>query len=873
MSEEARDSESRTGEPEGSRDGHRVFRCFVFTDIEDSTGSWERYGEALRPALDLHNTTVRAVLHKHGGRELVEAGDGFLLVFEHCDTAVQFAVALQKRLGACEWPPATGPLAVRVGIHAGEVEPRENGEFRGIVLNRAARIRDTAHGGQIVCSALAVTDGVAEMRALGAYRLRGMPTPVRLFQVCVGECDFPPLRAVPAWQHNLPGNLSRFVGREPQIAKLRSLLMTTKLVTLTGPGGTGKTRLAIAAAETFLTEYSHAVWFVPLADIDDPALIASTVREALRIEPNPARTALEQIVAFIEEEPALLVLDNFEQLAAGGAGVIQQLLARMPGVRLLVTSRHRLHDPSEREFAVPSMEIPVEGRDVAEVESVALFADRARQANPAFELTETNSVAVADLCRQLEGVPLAIELAAARAAVRTPREIVRELGSRLDAFASADPGAPARHQSLRAAIDWSFDYLPESLRVFLANLSVFRGGWSAEAAEAVAASEQLREVSSHVLRSLSELRALSLISAEERHETMRFRMLETIRQYAAERVSIESREQLGRSHLAYFEALAKEAERGCNGAEQAAWLDRLEMEHDNVRAALRFPGATDAPLRIASDLAIFWMVRGHAAEARAVLAQLTSNHPDADPLIVASADSLAGNLALAAGDAAAAKAPFERALSYFRSINDRKNIAGLLTNLGITALHLEDLPGARSALESSIQISREIGRPQTLAPALANLGAVLLEIEDYPAARLAFEECLELQRLSGESRAIAYTLHNLAALHRYLGEFDQAQAALDESLELRKQLRDRSAVPAMFSLRSLLAADRNQPVEAAQFAAAALHACRESGTGLSTSKLQEYEERLLATKAHLSAEAATEIERCGWVLFQEWVRK
>lgn len=861
-----------------------MFRCFVFTDIQDSTGLWARFGEAFRPSLDLHHATIREVLREHGGQELTEAGDGFLLAFEQCEAAVRYALALQQRLADCAWPPVVGPLAVRVGIHAGEVEPRENGEYRGLVLNRASRIRDTAHGGQIICSSTVAKQAAAcaEMHERGTFRLRGMPAPERLFQVSApGEAprQFPPLRAVPAYRHNLPGHLSRFVGREKPIAKLRALLSpaptakrTARLVTLTGPGGTGKTRLAIATAETLLAEYSHAVWFVPLADIQDAHLIVLSIREALGIEPDPAYTALEQVAAFIAEEPAVFVLDNFEQLAESSAGVIEQLLGRMPALRLLVTSRHRLHLPQEREFAVPALETPRDEEDIEGVESVALFVDRASHANPAFELTESNAPAIAELCRKLEGVPLAIELAAARAAVRTPREIVQELGDRLDAFASADPHTPARHRSLRAAIDWSFEYLPQALRSFLANLSVFRGGWTAEAAVAVAAPEQLRDVSSHVLRSLSELRALSLIVAEERQETMRFRMLETIRQYAAERVPEESREALGERHLLYFEDFATEAEKGCNGHEQVAWLNRIELEHDNFRAALRFPTRSDAPLRIASDLAIFWMIRGHAEEGRALAAQLLADHPDADPLIIAWVDTLAGNLAQAAGDPQSARAPFERALAYFRSIDDRKNISALLTNLSTIYLHAGDLPGARSALESSIQISRELGRAQTLAPALANLGFLLIDGEDYPAARAVFDEALAIQRSLGDARTIANIQLNRAFVFRKLGELDQAQTAIEECVALCRSLRDRSTLTAVFHAQAEFAVARAQHAEAARFVVAASQAFCQFGGGFNTISVDDIEKTAETIKAQLSAEEWAEAERLGQALVRDWLR-
>ncbi|MGV3532068.1 MAG: ATP-binding protein, partial [Chthoniobacteraceae bacterium] len=573
--------------------------------------------------------------------------------------------------------------------------------------------------------------------------------------------------------------------------------------------------------------------------------------------------------------PALFVLDNFEQLAEQGAGCIDQLLREMPQLRVLITSRHRLNLPQEREFPVPALEVPkgyLELEEVAEVESVALFVDRASQANPSFELTENNTAAVAELCRKLEGVPLALELAAARATVRTPREIVRELGARLDAFATSDPNTPARHRSLRAAVEWSFEYLPAALREFLSNLSIFRGGWTAEAAQAVAVPEHLAEVSSNVLRSLSELRALSLISAEERHDRMRFRMLETIRQYAAEQLSGEARKLLGERHLQFFHEFALEAERGCNGMDQAAWFDRIDLELDNIRAALRFPTTSDAPLLIASDLALFWVTRGHVEEMRGVLAHLQKAHPNAAPFARACTDVLAGHFALEASDYPAALKGFERALVYFEAIDDRKNIAAMLVNAGMAHRNVGSPDRAQEMMEKAVQLSREIARPQVLAPALQSLGSILLSLNRVDEAQAAFEESISIQRSIGDARMLSAALYNLADLKLELGRIEDAQPLVEECVHLRRTARERNTLASGFCMEGRLAREQKRYFAAASLNAAARLAFREFGPGAATGVEEEMEKTAAVVALHLTSEQLEAAERQGRVHLHAWLR-
>jgi predicted ATPase len=601
---------------------------------------------------------------------------------------VACAIDLQRAVGEAVWPVAVGTLKIRVGVHVGKVDPRAGGEYRGVVINRTARILATAHGGQIVCCA-AVAESLAaqvETKELGVFRLRGLPTPERLFQVCWPEMpqkEFPAPNALPAYTNNLPPSFTRFFGRKQEITRLRELLLAHSgstatggaasgcLVTLTGPGGTGKTRLSLAVAESLLQEFSHAVWFVPLADLADAELLPATLRESLRLKADPVLEPLEQVVATLAAQPAMIVLDNFEQLGQAGVAFVRTLLARVPSLRCLVTSRQRLGLEGEREFSVPPLSVPPQGGGIerlSDFESVQLFVDRAQAVRSDFSLNERNSGSVAALCRQLEGVPLALELAAARAHVATPREMVESLSKRLDYFAATDSKVPARQRTLRAAIDWSYEFLPAALQQFLANLGVFRGGWTLDAAEAVAVPEGLAGVSASPLRALGELRAASLIVSEEVEERMRFRMLETLRCYAEERLAASGNmPEVREKHVTFFAKLADQAETG-DPAQRPDLFRRLALEHDNLRAALDAPRCGDKQLEMAASLVIFWMTRRHDTEGRSYLARLRAQCADADPFALAAAHNAEGILAWTSGDLVAARAAFEATLAHFRKV-------------------------------------------------------------------------------------------------------------------------------------------------------------------------------------------------------------
>jgi predicted ATPase/class 3 adenylate cyclase len=556
---------------------------FLFTDIEGSTGLLQTLGDRYPAVLDEHAAIIRRAVAEAGGIEVSTHGDAFFVVFASPAGAVRAAVAAQRGLAANDWSPGP-PVRVRMGVHTGE-GVLGGDDYAGIDVHRAARIADAAHGGQVLVSN--ATRGLvqqalpagASLRSLGAHRLRGIAEPERLHQLVVEglASDFPPPRAQDARPNNLPAQLTSFVGREEQIAEAEGLLDRARLLTLTGPGGSGKSRLALRVAADLLPRYQDGAWFVDLAPVTDPALIPAAVAKALGVPEAAGRPILDEVKEHLRHRELLLVVDNFEQVAEAGP-VIEELLGAAPGLRTMVTSRVVLSLRGEQEYPVP----PLPG-----VEAVRLFCERAVAASPRFALTEENTPVVAEITARLDGLPLAIELAASRTKVLTPTQILARLERRLSILTSGARSLPERQRTLRAAIAWSYDLLDPVERRLFARLSVFAGGWTFESAEAVCDPEALGVDALDGLTSLVDQSLVRRVESPGRPP--RFAMLETIREFGREQLeaSGDLAPVLGR-HTEHFLDLAVEAEPHLTGADQGDWLDRCDSEHANIRAALRW---------------------------------------------------------------------------------------------------------------------------------------------------------------------------------------------------------------------------------------------------------------------------------------------
>jgi predicted ATPase/class 3 adenylate cyclase len=567
---------------------------FLFTDLEGSTRLWEEHPDAMQGVLARHDELLRDAVLGHDGVVVKSTGDGVHAAFADSAAAVTAAVAAQLALVSEPWA-GTGPLLVRMGVHTGRAEER-GGDYFGTVLNRAARLMSVANGGQILVS-LATEELVRDAMPmgcgfvdLGEHRLRDLGRPERVFQVVHPELpqEFARLRTLDAFPGNLPLQASSFVGREEELERVTDALSAAAVVTLTGVGGVGKTRLASQVAADVLPRFRDGAWLCELQVVRDPAAVVDAVAGVFRVNAHPGSTLEESLLAYLRDLELLLVLDNCEHLLRPVAGLTARIVASCPGVRVLATSREGLNLRGEQILVVPSLTVPEDSVDVqawTECEAVRLFSERARAAKADFAVDSSNAESVGHICQRLDGVPLAIELAAARIAAMNPTELGRRLDRRFRLLSGGERIAIERHQTLRAAIDWSYELLTVAEQTLLARVAVFAAGWTLEAAEAVCCGDPIDD--DDVLELLAGLVARSLVVADDQGAATRYRLLETIRQYGEERLT-ESGEtdRVRLRHAEYFAEFAAVVGSHIFSPEQVEWGARLARERDNLLAAM-----------------------------------------------------------------------------------------------------------------------------------------------------------------------------------------------------------------------------------------------------------------------------------------------
>lgn len=599
----------------------------------------------------------------------------------------------------------------------------------------------------------------------------------------------------------LPMRFNRFFGRESEIERLCDLILADdfsrgapRLLTLTGPGGTGKTRLALELSHHISRTGQLTVCFVPLEDLLDARLIPMAIAEALEIALDSSVSPLDQVVAALSGRRVLLVLDNFEQLVAQGAGTVLALISRLPELQILTTSRRRLELPAEREIPLAPLAIPGQQSDLESlirVPSVQLFIDRAQAARPDFQLTPGNSQAVAELCARLEGMPLAIELAAARSQTLTVVQMLKGLDERFHLLAGIRADKVSRHRSLWAAIDWSYSLLTPELQRFFRSLSAFRGGWSGEAAAEVCTERRSLEF-------LTQLRSHSLIVAEDAEDEMRFRMLDSIRAYADERLADDERERLYAAHAEYVRALCEESEAGLVGERQTEYFARLEREHDNIRAALQRSldsGNVETAARTGAAIWRFWWVRGHVEEGmRWLEAAIYTGNGSLEAAILARAHHGAGTLGWASKQLDMAERHHREALALRRDLGDLDGAARSLGSLGNVLRERRDDPGAQVCYKESLELFRKVGDKRMIATSLLNLGTIAEDELDDASARSYYQESLELYRETGDQNSIGIALFNLANILCNDGDLDHAMAYFRECMHIRKELGSKSGI-------------------------------------------------------------------------------
>jgi len=713
---------------------------------------------------------------------------------------VAAAVAGQQALAAYRWPDGVA-VRVRMGIHTGE--PLLVGQdYAGLDVHQAARISSAAHGGQVLLSQTTrellgddLPSGVG-LRDLGNHRLKDLSRPQRLFQLVIAglPADFPALQTVGSRLTNLPVQLTSFVGRQQETAAIRELLdrPDVRLLTLSGPGGTGKTRLAVRVAGELAGSFPAGVVFVGLAPVNDPGLVVATIAQTLGVRETAGQSLLESLTQHIGDQRFLLVLDNLEQVIAA-AGSIVDLLATCPQLKILVTSRAALHVSGEYAYSVAPMSLPAredkENQDVAASEAVTLFVERARAVNPSFSVTDANAPLLAEICRRLDGLPLAIELAAARSRMLPPQAMLARLDRRLQLLTSGGRDLPARQQTLQGTIDWSYDLLEPDEQTLFARMAVFAGGCTLEAAEGVCNLEGDLDV----LAGLDALVDKNLLQPWEGPEgDPRLLMLETIREYALARLTERNvADAIGREHADYYARLAERAELELLGPRQEGWRERLDVDVDNFNAALGWSlthQQVEITARLAGALLQFWLSRGRAGEGLRWLGTALERRDSLTPPTLARTLFAKAYLLLQTGaHHQEATTLLEESLRLFREIGDKTRTVWAISVLGLAALRAGELHRSLMLREEAVALAREDADHWSLAMAMGNLGISLLAVEDQARARSALEESLTLYRAVGEPEGIAFAFVGLAMLAVSEGDNQRASSLLQEAFGLAWQ--------------------------------------------------------------------------------------
>ena len=830
---------------------------FFFSDIQGSTKMAERMADAWPDLLNAHRDVIRRAISAGGGAEVGTEGDSFFVAFSSAPAAVAAAVATQRGLAAHEWPEGV-EIRVRIGLHTGEASLAgdEVDNYVGLDVHRAARIAAAGHGGQVLLSdatriltETSLPDGVS-LRDLGERRLKDLTRPERIHQLVIEglPSEFPPLKTLDATPNNLPTQLSSFLGREHELNEVVERLAHSRLLTLTGPGGTGKTRLSLQVGARVADRYPDGVFFVVLSSLRDPALVPATIAQELGLADRGGLSPMDAVTEHVRRRRMLLILDNFEQVT-DAAPRVSELLAAAPDLKVLATSRSALRIYGEREYPVPPLAVPDFTRPgsleaLSQYEAVALFIERAVAVKPGFAVTNENAPAVAEISARLDGLPLAIELAAARINVLTPQAMLARLGHRLTLLSGGLRDRPERQQTLRGAIDWSYDLLDEGERALFRRLAVFSGGARLDAIESVRPGDEL---GIDVLDGLTSLIDKSLLrQVSDPDGEPRFLMLSTIREYATERLEESGQaDDLRRSHAEHFTELASQAAPRLMGDDKRRWLDWLEADRDNLRAAADWAVEhADAPLalRMVAAMWRFAQMRGYLVEgAERTRRALTLPAEGVDPALRAGALEALGGLYWWMGDFDRCSAAYRECLELRQRIGDKAAIAEAWYNLsfpvGFSALveHRQDLSAAYDAIEEAKRLYTELGDRSGLAKAEWAYLTIGWRDEDLEMARQHGEKGEEYFRELGDGFMLGWSLYDVGLIDVREHKPADARRRLREALQIFNDARDVSGYALVLDAFAALALLEGDEDRAARISGAVANLEHTTGTGLNPS--------------------------------------
>ncbi len=889
----------------------------LFSDIEGSALRWERHRDAMRAAVEQHDAILRSVIQRHGGYIFKTMGDAFCAAFSTAENAVAASVDAQRELRRADWS-SVGDLRVRMAVHTGPVEARD-GDYFGPAVNRVSRLLSIAYGGQIVVSGIAkeLSEGALEtavsLRDLGAHRLRDLAQPEQVYQVVAeGLPDtFPPLRSLEALPNNLPLQLTPFIGRETEIAQIESAIKEARLITLVGAGGVGKTRLALQSGADLLDTFDDGVWFVDLALMREAEQVPRAIAEVANVRLELERDPLETIAAALRSKRLLLILDNCEHVVAAAARSADSILRACPGTRILATSRQALGIAAERVIRVPSLSLPEGDRRISATEArrygaIALFTDRALAANGSFALDDENASTVAEICRRLDGIALALELAAPRLKALSVNQLAARLNERFRLLTGGSRTALPRQQTMRALIDWSYDLLDEREQTVFRRAAIFTGSFSLEAASDICADDTIDAWD--LLDVLSSLVDKSMVVAELYGSEQRYRLLESTRQYALERLASTGEErELRRRHAAHFCRFTEEAEHRYFITPLRLWLSSVDPEVDNVRAALDWTimdrGDVELGARTASAFVWYWIQSKQLAEAIERIEAAIEGMPD-DGRIAArlwyglaflfndmfhyergrAAGQHALELAEKTGDAECiafalvalasaafvdetfdSEAAFTRALDIFSAAGNRRMVGVTLgrraRSLGVQG-HLER---ARPIYDEALSISRSLGDDRTAAQILNNIAEATFHDGNAEAALRLAKESVEYGTAARMEGNLVSTYGNMCMYNLTLGNVGEALQNARKVLDVGRNVQNWAAIAFVSLHFAAIAAEHEQYESAAVLLGHFLPSMR---TAYGGAKIEETEQtvydRLLAIlREHLGATRLAQLMSAG----------
>ena len=789
--------------------------AFLFTDIEESTGQAQLYPEGMREAHARHDQIIERAVQTFGGHLYRSEGDGFRIAFADPVAALLSAFEAQRALQTVFVDPAGAlPLRARMALHAGLTEER-NGEYIGLTPAKSARLLETIHGGQIVITG--ETEALvknrlpqeARLHDMGEHSLRSFLTPDRLFQLTHPDlpANFPPLKPTSSVPNNLPRQLTQFIGRDGEVGEVRQRVVTSPLVTLTGAGGCGKTRLSLQVADNFLRKFPDGVWFIELARCDDEEAMARATATALGVKQESETPLRQQIIQHLNGQQCLLILDNCEHLVEAAARFAAELLASCRELRILATSREPLNILGETLYAVRPLPVPpesvAEAKQAMDYDSVRLFALHAGK-RTAFALNAENVLPVARICRALAGIPLAIVLLASWSDMLTPAQMEKRMKDYFrDIKTAGDPTLLDHHRSLLSTIDYSFDLLNESERALLPRLAIFSGGWTWEAAEEICAAPPVEDV----FDSLAQLVRKSLVEADDTPNGKRYRLLQPIREYAMDILKKEGEyDAIRSSHRDFFIQWATNMWPDITGkrigSDSRAALLQVDNEIDNLRTTLNTAGSITNGLRLIFALGWYWYIRGYTREGlewATKFVEMDSKSPIDDLMLRAEARNNTGLLYWKSGELASANRLFTEALIIERERNNEAAIAKCLNNLGSIVWRQGHREQSTLYLQESLRLYEKLGVEERIADAATSLAANFLNEDKYDEARSLLVRALDLHRKHSNNLMTASTLQNMGNAERKLGELDKAILTLKQSLQIHREFGFLPGISALMS--------------------------------------------------------------------------